>query len=364
MINVGLIVNPIAGMGGSVGLKGTDGNMYEKALELGAEPVATERIRQVLSLITRKDLNFLAAPGKMGEALLKSFDFSYDVIGSCGEPTTSEDTKSIASQMIRAGADILVFAGGDGTARDIMDAVGMEIPVIAVPSGVKMFSSVFTFSAHAAAEMINTFTDKFIEKEILDIDEEAFRDNRLVAKYYGTVRVPDVQRLLQGKKAASNVQTDAEEKKREVAREIIDSMDEDTLYILGPGTTVKAITDALGLEKTLLGVDAVCGRETIGKDLNESGLLALLDSHEKAVLVVTPIGGNGFIFGRGSKQFSPQVLKRVGRDYILVVGTLDKISGLESLRVDTGDYEVDQLLAGPIEIMIGEGETMVMGVRY
>lgn len=364
MIHIGLIVNPIAGMGGSVGLKGTDGAMHKKALELGAEPVSSDRIHQVLSLITRKDINFLTAPGEMGENLLKPFNFPYLVIGDCPDATSAEDTKRIAAQMMDANVDIIIFAGGDGTARDILDAVGMKVPVIAVPAGVKMFSSAFTFSAHAAAEMINAFTDRFVEKEVLDIDEEAFRDNRLVAKYYGTVRVPDLQDLLQGKKAASNVQSDAEEKKHEVARQIIEAMDESTLYILGPGTTVKAITDQLGLEKTLLGVDAVCGKKTIGKDLNEEALLSLLDSHQTAYIVVTPIGGNGFIFGRGSKQISPRVLKRVGKDHILVVGTLDKISGLECLRVDTGDIEVDQLLSGPVEVMIGDRETMVMEVKF
>jgi len=214
MLKAGLIVNPIAGMGGKVGLKGTDGKMYEKALELGAEPISPGRIEDVLDLVKRRDLYFFCAPGSMGEDYLHGRGFRFEKVGQTADETSHEDTIRIASEMIEKGAEIIIFVGGDGTARDILDAVGMDVPVIAIPSGVKMFSSAFVFSPHAAAEMIDCCGDDFTEKEVLDIDEDAFRGNRLDAKYYGTVRVPDIQRLLQGKKAASDVRNSAKDKKR------------------------------------------------------------------------------------------------------------------------------------------------------
>jgi predicted polyphosphate/ATP-dependent NAD kinase len=165
MIKIGLIVNPIAGMGGKVGLKGTDGEMYKRALELGAKPVTSIRIEEVLGLVKRDDLYFFAAPGKMGEDHLKNFDFKFETIGKVNKETDSKDTKRIIRTMIEKEIKILIFVGGDGTARDVLDVVGMDVPVIAIPSGVKMFSSAFVYSTHAAAEMINGFGEDFIEKE-------------------------------------------------------------------------------------------------------------------------------------------------------------------------------------------------------
>lgn len=364
MVKIGLVVNPIAGMGGNVGLKGTDGAMYHKAVELGAKPVASGRIRDVLSLVTRKDIYFLSAPEKMGEEYLKDFDFEFEVIGETGGETTAADTKWIVKKMVDEGIVLLIFVGGDGTARDVADVVGMDTPVIAIPSGVKMFSSVFALSAHAAAEMVNTFGSAFAEKEVLDIDEDAFRENRLVAKFYGCVKVPDIQYLLQNKKAASDVNIEAKNKKREVAQYIIEGMDKDTVYILGPGTTVKAITDMLTLKKTLLGIDAVLGGKLIGEDINEADILELISRYKKVKIIVTPIGGNGFIFGRGSKQISSRVLKLVGKENVIVVSTLDKVGGLEGLRVDTGDHEVDKALGGKINVIIGYNEEIIMEVRF
>lgn len=364
MLTIGLIVNPIAGMGGAVGLKGSDGDSARKAVALGSKPVAPERIKEVLSLVTRKEIRFLVAPGKMGEDHLKEFNFEFEVIGKVESTTSANDTKKIAEKMIKQGISLLVFVGGDGTARDILDVVGMDTPVIAIPSGVKMFSSVFALSPHAAAEMINTFGDSFVEKEVLDIDEEAFRDNRLVAKYYGLVRVPDIQHLLQGKKSASNVKTSVEDKKHEVAEYIIEDMKKDIVYILGPGTTVKAITDNLGLEKTLLGIDAIINRKVIGNDLNESDILDIIKKNKKVKIIVTPIGGNGFIFGRGSKQISDNVLQLIGKENVIVVSTIDKVGLLENLRVDTGNYEVDKSFGGKINVVIGYREELVMEVKF
>lgn len=364
MVTVGLIVNPVAGMGGVVGLKGTDGEMYRRALDLGAQPVTAARIKDVLSLITRKDLRFLAAKGIMGEDYLKEYSFDYVALGKIGNETTAKDTKEIARQMIARGIDLLIFVGGDGTARDILDVVGMDTPVIAIPSGVKMFSSVFALSAHAAAEMINTFRDRFTEKEVLDIDEEAFRDNRLVSKLYGYVKVPDIEHLLQSKKAASNVKAETEEKKHEVAEYIVKNIESNVVYILGPGTTIKAIAELFGVAKTLLGVDALFDGKLVGIDIGEKEILALIEKYGRAKIIVTPIGGNGFIFGRGSKQISAEVLRLVGKENIIVVSTLYKVGALECLRIDTGDYEVDKILCGKINVVIGYNEEIVMEVRY
>ncbi len=363
MLKVGLIVNPIAGMGGSVGLKGTDGDTYKKALELGAQPVTPQRIEETLSLIKRKDLLFLVAPGRMGEIHIKKFNFNYKVVGKIGKETKADDTKRIAREMLKEKIELLIFVGGDGTARDIADAGDLKIPVIAIPSGVKMFSSVFALSPRAAARMIDEFNGECEEKEVLDIDEEAFRENRLSARLYGYLKVPKIKSLLQKGKEASNVSGSAEENKKEIASYIIENMENDVLYILGPGTTVKAIADKIGVEKTLLGIDAVYNKKLVGKDLNEKGLLDLIERYKKVKIIVTPIGGNGFIFGRGSKQFTPKVLKRVGKENIIVVGTRDKVFKLVCLRVDTGDVKVDKILSCPIKVITGNKEEMIMEVR-
>lgn len=363
MIKVGLIVNPIAGMGGKVGLKGTDGAMYKKAVELGAEPVTVERIEDVLKLIKRDDLYFLSAPDKMGENYLKNTKFKFEVVGEIEKETKREDTKKIAQIMMEQKIKALIFVGGDGTARDILDVVGMNIPVIAIPSGVKMFSSAFVFSAHAAAEMINSFGDDFLEKEILDIDEKAFRENRLDAQFYGTVRVPNFQGLLQGKKSASVVDGKIKDKKKEVARYVTENMEEDCVYILGPGTTVKEIANIVGIEKTLLGIDAICNKELIGSDINEKDILKLIHENKKIKIIVTPIGGSGFIFGRGSRQISSEVLKNIGKENIIIVSTLDKVGGLETLHIDSGDYEVDKSISGSVDVIIDYNEEIIMEVR-
>ena len=364
MEKIGLIVNPVAGMGGSVGLKGTDGEMYKKAIELGAKPVTPQRIEEVLSLIKRRDIYFFVAPKKMGEDYVKKHNFEYKIVGEIGKETTAEDTKRIAKEMLKKGIELLIFVGGDGTARDICDAIDLKIPVVAVPSGVKMFSPVFAVSAHAAAEMVDSLKNQFIEKEVLDIDEDAFRENRLAAKLYGYLKVPEIKSLLQKGKEASNVSKTAEEEKKEIADYISKNMENGILYILGPGTTVKAITDRIGVEKTLLGVDAVYNKKLVGKDLNEREILKLINKYKKAKIIVTPIGGNGFIFGRGSKQVTPEVLKIIKKDNIIIVGTPDKVNKLECLRVDTGNVSVDKMLSGYIKVITGYNEEIIMEVRY
>ena len=363
---VGLIVNPVAGMGGSVGLKGTDGAMHEKAVELGAAPVTPRRTRDTLAHLEREDkIAFLAAPGRMGADYLGEMGMSGTVIGEIGEETSAQDTKRIAKAMVDRGAELLIFVGGDGTARDITDAVGTSVPVVGVPAGVKVFSAAFALSARAAADMVDAFVagTSVTEEEVLDIDEEAFRDDRLASRLYGTLLVPEVRTSLQPAKAASNVSTPSEQIKQDIARFFVEKMDPDTLFLLGPGTTLRAITDKMGVSKTLLGVDAVHGGLLVGEDLNEVDILRLFEQYGERKIVVTPIGGNGFIFGRGSKQFTPTVIRAVGRENVTVVGTQRKVRALDCLRVDTGDAALDETLSGYIKVIVGYREWMMVEIR-
>jgi len=363
---IGLIVNPVAGMGGSVGLKGTDGeDMYKRAMELGAEPATPEKTKEFLSHIKHKEeIELLVAPGVMGDHYSKALHTPYEVISEIGERTSAEDTKRIAHRMIERGVELLVFVGGDGTARDIYDAIGSTIPVVAVPAGVKVFSSVFAVSARGAAEMVDAFVEgaDFTEEEVLDIDEDAFREDRLDSRLYGYLVVPEVRRFLQHGKAASNIAQSSQVIKKEIAAYIVEEMAPDTLYLLGPGTTLKAITEEMSLTKTLLGVDAVNNRQLVEKDLNEKGILRLFERYKERKIIVTPIGGNGFVFGRGSKQFTPEVIRQVGRENVLVVGTRDKVSELDCLRVDTGDLKLDEMLSGYIKVWVGNKEAILMKV--
>lgn len=364
---IGLIVNPVAGMGGSVGLKGTDGKAYKRALELGAKPVTPARTKDLFGHIRRKEeIDLLTAPGPMGEELIHGFDISTAVIGRVAKQTSAEDTRRIAGEMLKQGLELLIFVGGDGTARDIYDAIGLKMPVVAVPSGVKVFSAVFAFSARAAAEMVDAFIEgaHTAEEEVLDIDEKVFRENRLASTLYGYLLVPAVKKYLQGGKECSNISGTALESKKAIAAYVIEHMDKDALYLLGPGTTLKAIADAVGIPKTLLGVDAFADGRLVGSDINEKEILSLSQKFEKKRIIITPIGGNGFIFGRGNRQFTPEVIKQIGRKNIIVVGTRDKLNKLEALRVDTGDLTLDQTLSGYTEVTVGYKETLKMEVRY
>jgi len=366
MKKVGLIVNPVAGMGGSVGLKGTDGQLYKRAMELGADPVTPRRTEAFLSRIECKDeIALLVAPGKMGADYVEDLDTPFTTVGQIGDETSAADTKRIATRMVARGAELLVFVGGDGTARDVYDAIDSEVPVVAVPAGVKVYSSVFAVNPRAAAEMVNAFVEdgSVKEQEVLDIDEDAFRQDRLESKHYGTLLVPEEQRFLQHGKVASTRSPSVEESKQEIAAFIVEEMDPETLYLIGPGTTLKAVTDTLDLPKTLLGVDAVVDQELVAEDLNERKIVDLFKRHPQRVIIVTPLGGNGFILGRGNKQFTPRVISQVGPENIRVIATRQKLKTLDCLRVDTGDLEVDEMLCGWLTVTVGYRESRMMKVQ-
>lgn len=366
---LGLIVNPVAGLGGKVGLKGSDGlDIQQRARELGAIPEAQDRAAEALRMLRKSasDLeNMVTYPGEMGENVAVHCGFSPMIIGDIkhGE-TTPEDTQIAAKDMLELGVDLIMFAGGDGTARNICDAVGLSVPVIGIPAGVKIHSAVFgvnpASTGKLAAQFLRDEIHTLREAEVMDIDEAAYRQGMVSPRLYGYLRIPHQRQLVQARKSPNPVSEEAV--LNAIALDVIDHMDE-RCYIIGPGTTTRLILTNLGLNKTLIGVDVVCGRKLVIADANESSLLELLE-HHTAKVVVTPIGGQGYIFGRGNQQISPKVLSRIGIDNIIVISALEKILSLDGrpLLVDTGDSEMDQALSRHIKVVTGYGERIVYPV--
>lgn len=367
---IGLIVNPVAGLGGRVGLKGSDGAAIQaRAMALGATPQAPARAMQALERLgSIGGLEIVTFPAEMGEEVARACQFVPRVIGSIWSGhTTPQDTQDAARTMKGMGVDLLLFAGGDGTARDIYTAIGRGQPVLGIPAGVKIHSAVYGTSPAGAGELARHYlqgrVSVFREAEVMDIDEEAFRQGVLSARLYGYLTVPHRTRFVQSLKMPNAGETAS---LASIASDIVDSMEDGVLYIVGPGTTTRAILEALGLEKTLLGVDVVLGRELLARDVNEADLLALLrERHERhARIIVTPIGGQGYLFGRGNQQISPRVIQHVGKANILVVSTPDKLHALggQALLVDSGDRTLDQALCGYVRVVTGYNERAVRRV--
>lgn len=344
---VGLIVNPIAGMGGAVGLKGTDGEaILEKALGLGARPVASIRACTFLSKTASEGQNvrFIVGAGEMGERQIQNYSFQFTVVGEKRLVTTAEDTKMIAEIIAEAKADLLVFCGGDGTARDILQAVEKSIPVLGVPTGVKMHSAVFAVDPRAAGQITSGYLRGDLplrEAEVMDVDEESFRKGRVSAELHGYLLVPYEPYLIQDAKMATPMNESELRNQAAIAVYLIEKMTLGTVYIIGPGTTTRTIADLLDATKTLLGVDLFLDKKMITRDANEEQILQTIKG-KPSQIIVTPIGGQGFVFGRGNQQISPEVIRKVGIDNILVVASESKLRNLRNLRVDTGDDGLDE----------------------
>ena len=369
-----MIVNPLAGIGGSVALKGSDGeSTVRQALSLGAVPHAPERALAALRALTplRERLHVLAAPGDMGEEEARAADLEVEVVGSRnqGRLTSAADTREAAARMVGARSGLLLFAGGDGTARDIYDALaGAETPVVGIPAGVKIHSAVYAASPPAAGELARRWLDGAItrstELEVMDIDEDACRRGEVVARLYGYLRVPEDRALTQGAKVGGRGLNDAAAAQA-IAECVAERMLPGRLYLLGPGTTTRAIKERLGLDGTLLGVDAVLDGRLVARDATEAQLLDLLPPGRDATIVVTVIGGQGYVFGRGNQQLSPAVIRRVGSENVMVVASSAKLAALPigRLRVDTGDEELDRGLRGYRRVVTSYAEEAVLRVE-
>jgi len=353
-------------MGGKVGLKGTDGlEILEEARNLGAEPISPNRTIKTLERLVflKNKIELITYPSEMGEKIAKQCSFNPKVIGSIDEGnTTSFDTQQASKDLLNLEIDLLLFAGGDGTAIDIYNSIGKKLVVLGIPTGVKMHSAVYACNPLRAGDLAASYLQEEVrelkEAEVMDIDEEAFRAGVVSAKLYGYLKIPFEKHHVQGLKAGSS--SNERYSQEAIALDIIENMKEDCYYIVGPGTTTRTIMEKLKLENTLLGVDIIFRKQLIGQDLSEKEILELI-KEKKVKMIVTPIGGQGFLLGRGNQQISSDVIDQVGKDNIIVVATKQKINSLngQPFLVDTGAIELDRLLSGHILVVTGYRENVI-----
>lgn len=371
MRKLGFVVNPIAGMGGKVGLKGTDG-VIDEAISMGAEPRAPERAVEALTRLKeaftrhrlKEDVMWLTAGGDMGDKELVSMGedhWKVRRIYQGGKRTTAEDTKEFVKLALAEGAELLVFCGGDGTARDVFEAAGKS-PIFGIPSGVKMHSGVFAIDPITAGELLEFYIRGEMttgEGEIMDLDEDRYREGDWNIRLFGIATTLFEPAFIQTGKfmvAEQDVATFLEE----IADDIAERIDEEptSVFILGPGGTLSSIGERIGIDKTLLGVDVVRDGIQLGKDCSEKKLLNILDGLPEGTavhLVVSPIGGQGFFLGRGNLQVTPEIVRRIGVRNIIIVSVPQKLDGTDALRVDTGDHDLDMEIrkAGSLKVLTG-----------
>lgn len=361
MITVGLLVNPVAGIGGTVALKGSDGaEIQQQAARRGGQARGAARARRALKAVVavHDSVRWLSWGGPMGADLLASLGMSHEVLGQPNLPCTSEDTKAAACAMAEAGADLLLFCGGDGTARDLLDAIGERMPVLGVPAGVKMHSGVFTTTPEVAGEILVRLVAgglvRSTKAQVRDLDEQALREGQLVPRYFGELLVPELGGFLQHTKESGRENESLA--LAEIVADVVEGIQDGpraVSYVLGPGSTVAAIKQALGMQATLLGVDVYRNGEQIGADVDAAWLESRLEQPFGLVLSFTR--RQGFLLGRGNQQLTPAFLRRLDRARLLVAATRSKLLSLDGrpLLVDTDDAHLDRELSGLVEIVAG-----------
>jgi predicted polyphosphate/ATP-dependent NAD kinase len=366
---IGLVVNPVAGIGGRLALKGSDdAALVGAARAHGAELVAPDRALAALLVLApaAAEVELVTWGGAMGEEEARAAGLDPQVLGTPGPESTAADTQAAAEAIAAASVELLLFAGGDGTAVDVLAAVGDSVPVLGIPAGVKMHSAVFAVNPGSAGRLALRAARGEIrataEAEVMDVDEESLRAGSISPRLHGFARVPVEPRLLQGGKVRS-AESDRVAQQA-IAAHVVDHVLPGRLCLLGPGSTTRAVMEALALPKTVLGVDVLHDCELVAADADEARLLSLLVEPQDARIVVTPVGGQGFVFGRGNQQLSPAVVRRVGVGSVVVLATEAKLSALAGrpLLVDTGDPELDAKLAGHRRVVVGYEREVVYRV--
>lgn len=369
LFRLGLIINPLAGLGGSVGLKGSDGQAQE-ALELGAKPQAMQRVKTALTeLLAQKDkFEILTVAGDMGHSVCEGLGLQSQVIYTPPSwPSSANDTENAARLLAQQGVDILLFAGGDGTARNICAAVADNTTVLGIPAGVKIHSGVYAISPQAAGKLVAKLVAgelvSLSEAPVMDIDEQAFRTGVVKARRFGQMRIPALLRYVQSVKMGGR---ESEELVlADLAAYVVSQLEDNVRYVMGSGSTVAAVMAELGVDNTLLGVDVVENGQLIAKDVTAAELLQLVQGRPSK-LIITLIGGQGHVFGRGNQQLSPEVIRAIGRDNILLIASKTKLQQLDGrpLLADSGDATLDKQLTGLINILTGYNDYVMYRLGY
>ncbi|MFE3845825.1 ATP-NAD kinase family protein [Thermoplasmatota archaeon] len=371
---IGFIINPISGMGGRVGLKGTDG-VFEEALKLGAKRISPLKAKSMLdyyfSHYSKNDkIKWLTCSKKMGEEELKKAGLNdIEIVYKLKkEKTNSLDTKKACKKMLENNVDLILFCGGDGTARDIYHIIGDKTPMLGIPSGVKMHSGVFGINTEATAKMLHEFVNHRLvigEVEILDVDEKLYRKGEWKIRFFGTAKgIVEPTFVQVGKTVYESI--DDSDIKNELTEHIEDEMEKfnDFLFLFGPGGTIDYILNKLGYKNSILGIDAIYNKKLVGKDLNEEKILDLLKIFKKIKLVLSPIGAQGFILGRGNLQLSPKIIRKIGINNIIVISTPSKLISTPVIRVDTGDKNLDNIFKKEEFIMVVIGYRLSRVVKF
>ena len=352
-MRLGFVINPIAGMGGRVGLNGTDGKV-DRARELGAEPRAPDRARAALTELydIAPETELLTYGDPMGDREARETGFDPTVVGTPERETTATDTRQAVKAFLNHDVELILFVGGDGTAVDVAETLAeaeARTPILGVPAGVKVYSAVFAVTPEAAAHIAVGY-DRTERAEVNDIDEDQYREGEVHTELRALATVP-VAEQRQGSKQfhAGTVEG--------VADWFEDAIRPGVTYILGPGSTLGTLKDTLGIEGSPLGVDVYRDGKLLVRDGSEQEIIDALG--EKNIIVVTPIGGQGFVFGRGNHQISPAVIRQ---SELEIVASRRKLESLGALRVDTGDVELDAELRGWHRVRVGRYETRLMEI--
>lgn len=366
-MKVGLIVNPVAGMGGSVGLKGTDGaDTLRRAIALGAVPLAEDRTARALGVLVASGQApaWIAPKGEMGGDMLIKSGLPAELF-DLGQPACASATEEAARLIREASADLIVFSGGDGTARDVARVVGLDTPVLGIPAGVKMHSGVFAVTPEAAGRLLADLcrgveaSIGYRRTEVMDIDEAALRNGHLNARLYGYARVPHLKNLVQNAKVAPPIGDEA--MLEALGHEIAAEMQPGATYLIGPGTTAKWALSALGAEGALLGLDVVRGRRLIASDVTAEEALKLAEGGPLAIIAGVT-GGQGFVFGRGNQQIGPEAIARAWPDDVTILASAEKLVRLPrpELIVDTGDPALDARIRGYVRVRTAPRRRLMM----
>ena len=368
-MRLGLVVNPIAGMGGRLAFKGSDDvALVAAARERGEAAVAPARATEALRRLTALggDVEVLAYAGAMGEDEARSAQLAPTVLGSTSRVTTAQDTRTAAAAMAERGVDLLLFAGGDGTAVDVLQAIGDRIPVLGIPAGVKMHSAVFAVNPRSAGELAASLAQDGVRSvrpaEVMDVDEALLRAGSVSARLHGFLNVPDARQHLQSAKARSLGSEAAAQDA--IAHHLIDQVLRAGHLADRSGHDHRRHPGAARTREDFAWRGRRSRRPLPDRRRRRAIPAGTAEDPGWAGIVVTPVGGQGFLFGRGNQQFSARVIEQVDRGRIVVVSTEAKIARLRGapLRVDTGDPGLDASLAGYTRVVVGYNREIVYPV--